>query len=53
MTDRPSGQDENSVTCPTCGAKTLIDEKAEKQAQEHGYVLCPKGHKIEMMSGLM
>jgi DNA-directed RNA polymerase subunit RPC12/RpoP len=45
-----AGSDENFVTCPTCGKKAKIDEQ---KAQKDGYVLCPSGHKIELMQGLM
>lgn len=45
-----SGADENFVTCPTCGKKATIDEQ---KAQKDGYVLCPNGHKIELMQGLL
>jgi hypothetical protein len=42
--------DENVVECPVCGEKTRVDEE---EAKKKGYVLCPKGHKVELMHGLM
>jgi len=50
MTESNHEKDENVVECPVCGSKTPVDEE---QAKKNGYVLCPKGHKVEVMGALM
>ncbi len=47
---KDGGSDDNTVTCPTCGKKVVIDEQ---KAQRDGFVLCPSGHKVELMQGLL
>jgi len=48
--DSKDGANDNTVECPTCGKKVVIDEQ---KAQRDGFVLCPNGHKVELMQGLM